>query len=59
VAKDDKYYIAVCEVADKVGNVTQVERLGNAWQLTLGLATPAFGKLVKMRECSKKEWFSG
>lgn len=58
MAKEDRYYIAICEVTDKNGVVLQIERLGNAWWYTLDLETPARGKLVKMRECTKEEFFS-
>jgi hypothetical protein len=57
MAKEDRYYIAVCEVTYKDATMT-VERLGHAWGLSLQLETPVTGKLVKMRECTKEEWFS-
>ena len=58
MAKEDRYYIAVCQITDKDGVKFQIERLGNAWGYTLNMETPATGKLVKMRECTKEEFFS-
>lgn len=59
MAKQDRYFIAICEVRDKYGIVHTIERLGNAWGYSLQCGTPTTGKLVRMRECSKEEFFNG